>query len=239
MEADRYEQANAYLDTVTSRTGPLYPLSYKVSTLAHLERWEECETVCSRLIKESGELCPPWPFGTRGICRLQLGRLQEAAEDLRIVAQQDPEPDYWKEDGEDEVDHPYDFILTYVLCRLGRWGEAVATAQSLLARRHDHSETHHLLALLLASAPDSSVRDGPRGLQHAALAGEDDWVKYSLYAAAHAECGEFEQAIYWAEVTHEAAPEEEQPKRAARLAQYRRGEPHRITTNDFFPEENE
>lgn len=118
----------------------------------------------------------------------------------------------------------------------GRHGEARAALEAALAGRQaaEAVPLAHLLARLLASAPDPAVRDGARAV---ALAREVFQAAPSAehaetLAMAFAEAGDFAQAVEWqrrvvARAESAAAPPEILEAMRRRLARYQRGEPER------------
>ncbi len=87
---------------------------------------------------------------------------------------------------------------------------------------------------VLAGDPDDEVRDGRRALELAhrlaALHKDPEWRSQGGLAAAHAELGDFENAIAAAERSLELAPDDEKPGRLHRLEAYRNGRPFRYET---------
>jgi tetratricopeptide (TPR) repeat protein len=75
------------------------------------------------------------------------------------------------------------------------------------------AETHVALAKIWAESSDRSVRDGRRALEAANKACElTEWkspVALTVLASAHAERGDFEQAVHWLEKAIETPPLEE------------------------------
>jgi serine/threonine-protein kinase len=82
------------------------------------------------------------------------------------------------------------------LVRLNRHREAVDWLTSAMALHPDRPEFTHLLARVLASAPDPSVRDGQRAMQlvESLLTGEKTTELGETMAMALAEVGDFRQA---------------------------------------------
>jgi tetratricopeptide (TPR) repeat protein len=114
---------------------------------------------------------------------------------------------------------------------LGDFAAAVADYEQALQLEPDRGDFHNNLAWLLATCPVAAHRDGERSLVHAQRACELSpiipWYCLGTLAAAHAEAGDFEEAVSWATESLESAPEEELPGCEARLEQYRRREPYR------------
>jgi hypothetical protein len=97
------------------------------------------------------------------------------------------------------------------------------------------AQTRLTLAWLLATCPDDRVRSGQEALQHAQAAqrliGTDRYDLLDVLAAAHAELGQFDQAILIAEQAAKRASQRGHQEQARaieqRLANYRAGKPCR------------
>jgi len=123
------------------------------------------------------------------------------------------------------------------LAALGQWERALPDLEASanvqwwtrgLAAQH--------LASIYAGCPDEEIRDGDKALHFAELScdlfGWQDWSSLSLLAAAHAEKGEFDEAIKRAQEALELAPEKEKVERWERIKQYRAGSPYRFPPAD-------
>ena len=122
----------------------------------------------------------------RGLALTKGGRFAEAATDLRAAL--DARPD----------DLALANALAFALAQIDRTGEAVAVLKQSLARHPDNDELAHNLARVLATAPDSAVRDGALALRLALAVrdrtgGRDPRVLDTL-AAAYAATGQREPA---------------------------------------------
>ena len=80
-------------------------------------------------------------------------------------------------------------------------------------------------AWLWIAWPDARLRDGTMGIELATSACElsrwEDWSCLSTLAAACAEVGRWDDAVRWAEMALELAPEEDRPDCAEQLEHYR------------------
>jgi tetratricopeptide (TPR) repeat protein len=107
----------------------------------------------------------------------------------------------------------------------------VADLQKALQLRPDHLHALTVLARLYATSPKETERNGPQALALAKrgceLTAWKDWILLSILAAAHAECGDFANAVKYARESLEHAPEAEKAGRRGRLQQYEMGEPYR------------
>jgi tetratricopeptide (TPR) repeat protein len=117
---------------------------------------------------------------------------------------------------------------------LSRQGNhAAAVADHLRASEVDpgNANTYSRLAWLWATCPDAAIRDGGRAVEAARKACElTAWKRadcLDALAAAHAERGEFEEAVKWAEQAMHLAREAEKPPYGARLQAYRQDQPWR------------
>jgi tetratricopeptide (TPR) repeat protein len=115
------------------------------------------------------------------------GRLDEAAETCRAALQilsREPKIHY---------------SLANILSEQGKWPEAIAEYKLLLQIDSNHVFALNNLAWLLATAPDSSFRDGPEAVRLAEQACQLSNYKVTLYmgtlAAAYAEAGRFDDAV--------------------------------------------
>ena len=110
-----------------------------------------------------------------------------------------------------------------VLGAMGKYREAIRNYEAAIRLNPRSGGSHNNLAWLLATAPDDSVRDGLRAVEHARKAIEigmnGPWM--DTLAAALAEAGDFKEAV----VAQKRAYEISQPKNKAfqrRISIYRR-----------------
>lgn len=107
---------------------------------------------------------------------------------------------------------------------------AAAVADHLRAGELDpgNANTHSRLAWIWATCPDAAIRDGARAVESARRAVELTEGKRAdcldALAAAHAEKGEFDEAVKRAEQAAELAREAEKPAYRGRLEAYRQGQ---------------
>jgi protein O-mannosyl-transferase len=90
-------------------------------------------------------------------------------------------------------------IVGTVLIQQGRVGDGVEEWQKVLAVQPDNGNAMSNLAWVFATAPDQSLRDGPKAVELAEqalrLAGGRIPILFRTLAAAYAESGEFSKAI--------------------------------------------
>jgi len=122
----------------------------------------------------------------RGMLLVRRGRLTEAVADLRLAFDghvKDP-----------EVPN----ALAFALMQTGQFGEAAAVLKSALARHPENVNIAHNLARLLATSPDSRVRDGATALRLALevreRTGGRDPRALDTLAAAYAAAGRLDMA---------------------------------------------
>jgi len=121
-----------------------------------------------------------------GFALFRLGGLEEAIAEFREALRIDPT-------------YPgTHYHLASALLRRGLGEEAIKQLQEAVELEPDNVTYENILALLLATAPQSSLRNGPRALELASKAsqatgGRDPMILRTL-AAAYAETGKFPDA---------------------------------------------
>jgi len=114
----------------------------------------------------------------------------------------------------------------------GEFSLLVETYECVLAQHANDWSTLRRCALVLAGAPDASIRNASRAVEYATRVCEHeqwtDWRSVSVLAAAHAENGDFQNAVKYAKLAGDLAPPEQAEERKRRIDQYERGEPYRI-----------
>ncbi|HKI35481.1 MAG TPA: tetratricopeptide repeat protein [Gemmataceae bacterium] len=115
----------------------------------------------------------------------------------------------------------------------GEYEKAIADYQEAMRLDPGHAEAHDSLAWLLATCPADGVRDGKRAVELATKACElsewEDAEHVSTLAAAHAECGNFKEAVKWQTKAIEIGFEEDDDMESAReqLKLYQQRQPYR------------
>lgn len=113
-----------------------------------------------------------------------------------------------------------------------QYKEAVMRLDRALGVDATRDDVRLRLAWLLATAPQDSLRDGPRALKLVeALADSTtipEWTRQDVLAAALAETGDFEAAIETAKEAAQASPAVEQGEIKARAVVYEKKKPFRL-----------
>src|SRR5262249_28377335 len=121
----------------------------------------------------------------------------------------------------------------------GDFARALADWEQVLRLDPDHSWTCQQIAWLLATCPEAKYRNGRRALTYAARANEleerKDARALACLAAAHAECGEFEKAVYWQKKAVEHSGPEHKAFHRALLGLFEKHQPHREPPPDDKP----
>lgn len=89
----------------------------------------------------------------------------------------------------------------HAYCSKKEYAKAVADYNEAIRLTPDDPDSITSLAWLLATCPDDKVRDGKRAVELATRAGDlnrwKDANDMENLAAAHAECGKFDEAVKW------------------------------------------
>ena len=163
---------------------------------------------------------------------LKSGRADEAIRHLDIVLQILP----------DHADSHCELGAAYM--RTGRAKEAIAEYEKALQIQPDHLEANAYLAWVLASNPDSSLRDGGKAVNLALradhLSGGRDPIIIATLGAAYAEAGRFPEAVATAQraLQQFSGDQSHSPLAAtlrAQLALYQAGSPFRDASPAGLP----
>jgi tetratricopeptide (TPR) repeat protein len=115
----------------------------------------------------------------------------------------------------------------------GEYEKAAADYREAVRLAPDNAEACNSLAWLLATCPEDPVRDGKRAVELATraceLSGWNDADFLGTLAAAHAECGNFGEAVRWQKkalkIGFDGEDEVETARRQLKL--YQEGKPYR------------
>ncbi len=122
----------------------------------------------------------------RGVAYCHASKFDEALEDFNEAIQRNPTSEAYTYRG-----------MMYM--RQGDWVKAISDHRRALTSAEEPADAHNSLAWLLATAPDSGVRDGVEALALATKACELTRWKHShcidTLAAAYAEAGNFQEAV--------------------------------------------
>jgi tetratricopeptide (TPR) repeat protein len=128
------------------------------------------------------------------------------------------------------------FCRGQVYAQKGEYDQAIADFTEAIRLDPAQAVGHNNLAWLLATCPEAAVRDGPKAVENATRACElSEWADshcLGTLAAAHAEVGQFEQAVECQVKAIEApTPDYDRDAARMRLELYRAGKPYRQEPN--------
>ena len=134
-------------------------------------------------------------------------------------------------------DHPWDYLWrAHLNLLLGNHRDALSDYELVLDRDpSDRSALYHA-ALIYATSPVEELRNGARALQLARVANQalkSDWRILALVAASFAECGDFANAIKYANDAMVDAPQAIRERLIDRVVGYDNSEPCRLAFEDF------
>jgi tetratricopeptide (TPR) repeat protein len=119
-----------------------------------------------------------------------------------------------------------------LLTDVGRYSDALAEYNRALQLDPKSSQANCGSAWLLATCPDSAIRNPDLALERANhaidLSAQKDAVSFDSLAAAQASCGDFTDAMKSIHKAIELAPVDERESYKGRLAMYQQAKPYRI-----------
>jgi Flp pilus assembly protein TadD len=123
--------------------------------------------------------------------------------------------------------------LAAILLLQGRLQEAMTQYAETVRLEPSNVEALNNRAAIWASAPEAKLRDGHRAVEAANRAGEltgwKDPDVLDTYAAAHAEAGDFENAVKWETKAIDLLTDERRKEDfRSRLRLYQTGQPYRM-----------
>jgi tetratricopeptide (TPR) repeat protein len=115
---------------------------------------------------------------------------------------------------------------------MGRYQSALADYQQALDLEPEDAYVHNQYAWMLAACPQPEYRDGPRAVALARRGCElTNWQDANIFdtlASAYAECGQFDEALTWANKAMEMANDEIKEAVAEHVKLFRQKLPARI-----------
>ncbi len=157
--------------------------------------------------------------GCGRVCQL-LGRMEDASGHYDAAVQLAPNDAYAAACRAD------------LLTDIGRYSDALAEYNRALQIDSRSSQAHCGSAWLLATCPDSSVRNPELAVERAKkaieLSGHKDAVSFDSLAAAQASAGDFTAAMQSIRKAIELAPADERDSYKDRLVMYQQAKPYRI-----------
>jgi tetratricopeptide (TPR) repeat protein len=119
----------------------------------------------------------------------------------------------------------------WVYQHVQEYDKALADYTEALRIEPNNTETLNYIAWFLATCPEAQMRDGKKAVEYARHACDlSSWKEVyalSTLAAAHAESGQFKEAIKWQKKALELAPESDKAEFRSRLELYKSGKPYR------------
>ncbi|MEZ6032952.1 MAG: hypothetical protein R3C17_07655 [Planctomycetaceae bacterium] len=156
---------------------------------------------------------------TKADALLHCGELAKATAEIETLLQADPGDSHAR------------VIRALIAAERQQFRCAVEELQDVLKHEPHNLAALQNYAVLLAGAHDDSLRNGVEALKVAetlaSQLGSEHWFLLSAKAAAYAELGDFQEAVRFAELSLEAAPEQQKPVRVHRLEQFKQHRPFR------------
>jgi tetratricopeptide (TPR) repeat protein len=214
-------------------------------------RFHEAILAFDRALRRDPE--DSFAYMKRGMAHAALNEYSEALADFTKVAELDPKNAkaylyrahvhlHLKDAGHAAADctaalrlHP-DEAEAY-LCRgnahntLKKYAEARDDFRAAAKLAPASAVAHNAVAWLLATCPDSAVRDGAKAVEAGTRACElSAWGHAHILdtlAAAYAECGKFDEAIKWQQKAVDLAADRDREELRSRLELFKQGKPYR------------
>jgi tetratricopeptide (TPR) repeat protein len=159
-------------------------------------------------------------YGERGVAYYQLEQFENALADFKTALRLDP------------TNHLYRLNRGMALSKQERWVEALSDYKVVIRDHPQIADAYNELAWLLSTCPEKSIRDGRKAVLIASegvkLTGGRDWSVLGTLAAAHAEAGEFDQAVKFQEqvIASPNLPSSARHSEQERLVLYKAGKPY-------------
>ena len=230
------------------RLDPKQPFIYTTRALAHLtlHEFEKAISDCSEAIKIFPLYAPAYRH--RGCARLSLGQIDLALDDFNQAVQFTPSYARPVVRGRElspirgSCDRVYYYDFLPQLDRAGTWrmkGEwekAIDDLKETLRMDPASSQAQNDLAWVQATCPDAKYRDGKSAIELARKACEatkwkkDDYIV--TLAAAHAEVGEYDEAVKRMTQASEIDPKRDAATREQLLKLFKQSMPYRDSVKD-------
>lgn len=207
-------------DPARSRPGHADPRLVRALELANAGRTDEALALWEEVIRTGNPPGRATAHTSRAALRLHAGDVDTAVADLDEAIRLAP-----------RYADPYIYRAAARFDR-GEFDAALADAEAALRLEPESPHARNDLAWMLATCPEDRLRDGPRAVRLAKEAcdlteGRQPDCLGTL-AAAHAECGDFAEALRHLTLAIELGPDGENAViRQEMLTVFRRGEPYR------------
>jgi serine/threonine protein kinase/tetratricopeptide (TPR) repeat protein len=156
-------------------------------------------------------------FRTRGLANQQLKNYDAAEKDFSEAV---------KLDGANAAAFRMRGALRLLHKPQKDWKDIMSDLQQAVRIDADDAGANYHLAYVYAYCPDKSYRSGAKAVHHAAKAckatNEENWEHLAMLAAAHAELGQFDEAIKRVEQAERRAPEKNKAELRALAEHYRK-----------------
>lgn len=187
------------------------------TTFRRLGKFEQARADFDTLIK--GGVRHPAVYTNRGLAWLDVGNVEQAMTDLHAALELDQKyAPAWEASGAMRE-------------AMGQFAKAIDNYRVAVELDPAFALAWNNRAWLLATHPDGSIRNGGQAVEFATkaceLTGFQKADVLDTLAAAHAEAGQFEQAVVRAKEALDKADEKQKPAIAKRLALYEAGQPFR------------
>ena len=198
---------------------PQFALAYIDRGVAHAQRGDFRQALAD--LNQGLALAPHQPVAllARGMVHVELGAVEAALRDLTAAREASPQ----------DADICYQRGKLHLV--RGDYAAAIADFSDAANLHPPKARHHNQLAWLWSTHKDPRFRDGPKALDHAGKACDltewKDAVVLDTLAAACAECGQYAEAVRWAEKALALAAPHLQPLIRGRLGLYRSGQPFR------------
>lgn len=234
FSSESYEKALENAERVLKADqNNLQAMNLQILSLINLDRFDDALDKSNDLVRTAPGL--PQAYWLRSIALSSLERWDEAIEDLQLLVENVPDQPIYKlqlANVFNASDRPNRAIKLYnelfdadptleglyrsrgdAYLAIGKHKEAVADYEKELENDPEDSGTMNNLAWVLSTSPDDEVRDGKRALELAVKSCElTEYSKphiLSTLASAHAETGDFDQALEWINKALELAEKED------------------------------